>query len=87
MDSVPQNNSGYQDTLLKVLFENATVGILMANEKGAIIRCNPHAAKIFGYEIDELVGQQVEILIPDKFHSKQRKYESKYFYSNRITNI
>jgi PAS domain S-box-containing protein len=78
MDSVPQKTSGHQDTLLRVLFENATVGIVMVNEKGAIIRCNPHATKMFGYETDQLIGQQVEILIPGNLHEKHLGHRKSY---------
>ena len=78
MDSTLQNTSGNQDTLLRVLFENAKVGIVMANEQGTIIRCNPHAAKMFGYEIDELISHQVEILLPAKFHSKHLEHRKSY---------
>ncbi len=78
MDSPPQKKPDNQDSLLRVLFENATVGIIMVNNIGAIIRCNPHAVKMFGYETDELIGQQIEILIPGKFHSKHLEHRKSY---------
>ena len=53
------------------LFENATEGILVTDNKGKIILCNPSALKMFGYEIEEdVVGETVEILIPQRYRRK-----------------
>ncbi|HEY8733387.1 MAG TPA: PAS domain-containing sensor histidine kinase, partial [Puia sp.] len=48
------------------LFENATEGIVVTNSQGNIILVNPSACRIFGYEPEELSGQKIEVLIPDK---------------------
>jgi len=78
MEALLHNKLGHEDALLSVMFEHATVGIVMANEAGTIIRCNPYAARMFGYEIDELVGQKIEVLIPDKFHTKHLRHRKSY---------
>lgn len=49
------------------LFENATEGIILANQPGKIILVNPSAANMFGYESEELIGHPIEILIPERF--------------------
>ena len=49
------------------LFENATEGFVVTNNKGDIILVNPSACKMFGYETHEMIGQKVEILIPSQF--------------------
>ena len=51
---------------LASLFENATEGIILTNHTGKIVLVNPAAEKIFGYEADEIIGQLVEVLIPDR---------------------
>ena len=48
------------------LFENATEGIVITNRQGIIILVNPAAGIMFGYRPDELAGQPVEVLIPDR---------------------
>jgi len=78
MDTLLQKELGNEDVLLKVMFEHATVGIIMANEAGVIIRCNPYATKMFGYDVDELIDQQIEILIPRKFHAKHVEHRKSY---------
>lgn len=47
------------------LFENATEGIILTNGSGKIVIANPSANNMFGYSQDELVGQPIEILIPE----------------------
>jgi len=46
------------------LFENATEGIILVNQRGEIVLANPSAGRMFGYEPEDLIGQQIEILIP-----------------------
>jgi len=52
---------------LKSLFENATEGIILTNGAGNIMLINPAAERLFGYRPEEIVGQQIEVLIPDKY--------------------
>lgn len=52
------------------LFEHSSLGIIISNEEGIIERANPFAAKIFGYDPDELHGKEVEILIPSHLRKK-----------------
>ena len=49
------------------LFENATEGIILTNGRGHIVLANPAAEKMFGYTLNELTGQPVEVLIPVNF--------------------
>ena len=51
------------------LFENATEGIVLADQEATIILVNPSACRMFGYESDELVGQKVEVLLPNRYRS------------------
>lgn len=48
------------------LFENATEGIVLTNGTGNIVLVNPAAERMFGYNSGEIVGEPIEILIPDK---------------------
>jgi PAS domain S-box-containing protein len=56
------------------LLENASDGMVITNAKGVIEIVNQELQKMTGYMSDELVGQKVEILIPERFahHKKQR---------------
>ena len=63
----------------RVLFECATVGILVVNEGGHIEISNVFSAKLFGYKPAELVGKPIEILLPEAFRNKHIRHRKKYF--------
>ena len=52
------------------VFQFATEGILVTNDKSEIIQINPSAERLFGYEAGELIGQKIEVLIPNRFKEK-----------------
>src|SRR5664279_5066663 len=56
----------YNPVHLASLFENATEGIIVTNGQGNIILANPSACCMFGYKTEELIGQKIELLIPEK---------------------
>jgi PAS domain S-box-containing protein len=60
------------------LFLFASEGILVANGESEIIRVNPSAEKLFGYEKDELIGQKIEILIPRRLAEKHVHQRTEY---------
>jgi PAS domain S-box-containing protein len=62
----------------QALFENATEGIIVSNERGEIIMANPSSEKLFGYKIGELVGHQIEVLIPKKHADKHVSMRKSY---------
>ncbi|MEY3344171.1 MAG: hypothetical protein RL090_1855 [Bacteroidota bacterium] len=62
---------------LKALFDYSTEGIVIADKSGAIVMINPTAEKKFGYQKGELIGQKIELLIPDRFgnmHVRHREH-------------
>lgn len=60
------------------LFINASMGILVANERGIIVLVNPFLVKQFGYEEEELLGQRIEKLIPTRFHQRHVRHVEHY---------
>ncbi|WP_227269503.1 PAS domain S-box protein [Roseobacter weihaiensis] len=50
--------------LLQAILEAAVDAIIVSDPSGRIIRANPAACQLFQYEIDELVGQSVNTLMP-----------------------
>jgi PAS domain S-box-containing protein len=51
-------------THLTALFENATEGIILTNGVGNIVLINPAGDRMFGYDVNELIGKPIEILVP-----------------------
>lgn len=64
--------------ILQAMFEEATLGILVVNSDGAIQNANPFSEKLFGYEQGELLGQPVEMLLPEAFRTTHIQHRKKY---------
>ena len=58
---------------VKALFDHATEGIILTDEKGKIVLLNPAAFSLFQYDRDELPGQSIDVLIPQRFHQRHVK--------------
>ena len=61
----------------KDLIASLPEGIIITNTKGEIEMINNEAVQLFGYKEEELLGNIVEVLIPDQF-SKHKHYREKY---------
>lgn len=66
----------FKQNLYEVLFESIQEGLVLVNDRGIIILCNPICTKLFGYSEDELIGESIEMLVPTQqrgTHEKVRK--------------
>ncbi|MFN0176541.1 MAG: ATP-binding protein [Saprospiraceae bacterium] len=73
-----REQEGQQEEKFKALFQYATNGILLSNPKGVIVMANPAIEKLFGYELGELPGKQVEILIPTRLGQQHREHRAQF---------
>jgi two-component system, LuxR family, sensor kinase FixL len=55
---------------------NAIVAI---DERGYMAMVNPKAIEMFGYSQEELLGQRVEKLLPERFRGSHTEYRTTYF--------
>jgi PAS domain S-box-containing protein len=62
----------------EALFEEAAIGILIANGNGEITAINPFALKEFGYTQKELLYKKIETLIPARFSKNHKIRREKY---------
>jgi PAS domain S-box-containing protein len=51
---------------LNAVFNNATEGMLIVNKGGSIVLVNTFAEQLFGYRSTELIGINIENLLPDR---------------------
>ena len=71
------NNANLTDSFnhFKGFFEFATMGILVIDSDGNISAINPFAQKQFGYEEEEILGKNIEIIIPHNFYIRPGQQE------------
>lgn len=68
---------------LDAIFETAIDGIITIDKKGIIERANPAVKKLFGYELEELVGQNIKMLMPSPYHEEHDGYLENYHQSRK----
>ncbi len=68
---------------LHALLESAGQGIVGIDGAGAITMVNAMTERLFGYSRSELLGQPLDILIPEKMRSSHEKHLVTYFQEPR----
>ncbi len=71
------------EKLLRLVVESAPNGIVMVDSTGRVVLVNQQTEKYFGYRREELLGQQVEILIPERFRARHPEYRAGFIAENR----
>jgi PAS domain S-box-containing protein len=69
------------------LMESAPDAMVIANRQGQIMLVNAQTEKLFGYDRNELLGKQVEILIPDRFRPKHPGHREGYFSEPKVRSM
>lgn len=65
------------------LLENAADAIISSDKSGLILSFNKAACDTFGYSADEILGQNVSLLMPNKDAVRHDQYLHNYFSSGR----
>jgi two-component system sensor histidine kinase/response regulator len=63
----------------RLLLESAPDGIMIANDRGHIVMVNARFEALFGFTKDEIVGQPIEILLPERFRAKHVGQRDTFF--------
>ncbi len=66
------------------LMESAPDGIVAVNANGEIVFVNSQTEKLFGYRREELLGQAVEMLVPERFREAHPRQRNSFFADPRL---
>lgn len=66
------------DGLYKSLLGSIQDGVLLVNEQGEIELANSVIENLFGYTQAELLGNKIEMLIPERFHPHHPEFRTKF---------
>jgi two-component system, LuxR family, sensor kinase FixL len=67
----------------RLVVEAAPNAMVMVDRAGEIVMVNAQAERVFGYSRDELLGQLVEILVPDRFRGHHPGLRQAFFVDPR----
>src|SRR4030095_6382915 len=63
----------------RMAVEASPSGILLVNHTGQIVLVNSQIEQLFGYGREELIGQSVEIFVPERFAGEHPEHRAKFF--------
>jgi PAS domain S-box-containing protein len=60
----------------RLVVEASPNGIVLVNAQGHIVLVNARAEKLFGYGREELIGQGIELLVPERFRGEHAAHRA-----------
>lgn len=68
---------------LQAILDTAVEGIIVIDQRGTIKTFNRAAAKMFGYELADVLGRNVKLLMPEPFSGEHDRYITRYLKTGR----
>jgi two-component system sensor kinase FixL len=74
---------GASEARWRAIVDSAVDGIIVIDAYGRIEAFNRAAERLFGYAIDEVIGRNVDMLMPSPYHEEHDSYLSRYLATGR----
>lgn len=67
------------DARFQAAVESSPSGMLMTDSAGKILLVNREVERLFGYDRSELIGQPIEVLVPERFTGQHPHHRKSFF--------
>ena len=68
----------------KQLLDAAPDAMVVVDQSGTIVLVNKQTESLFGYTRDKLIGQSVEVLLPERFRPRHHEHRQTFFQMPRV---
>lgn len=69
---VAEKQAEIENERLRLVVYSAPVAIVMCGPDRTIVLCSPSAGRLFGYEPEELIGKDIDIILPENLRKRHQ---------------
>ncbi|MBL8642128.1 MAG: PAS domain S-box protein [Alphaproteobacteria bacterium] len=78
MSDAPQDSQSFNEKQLRAILDNTVDGIIVIDSRGHIMSYNLACEKLFGYPPKDVLGKNVNILMPEPYKAQHDSYVGNY---------
>ncbi len=81
---VPLEERAGSDEIFRKLLDAAPDAVVVVDERGRIVLINLQTERLFGYARAELIGQHIEVLIPERFRPQHEHARENFTHAPKV---